>query len=162
MDILSRQPTEFKRLPLYTTAFITVSDDGRFRLNGDREATIVPVRDRRDRLVDLVAYFRERPGEWFLREGDESPVLGAREIEGANNLGQPIELHPTPQAWLRAGGHGACVLDWDVPLDGIFESGVTLAHLDPQIRKGLASKLSANFKSWLPRIVGAREARRAA
>ena len=49
------------------------------------------------------------PARWWV-------AMGAREVLGDVNVpaddGESLWLHETPLDWLRAGGGGACILDW--------------------------------------------------
>ena len=46
-------------------------------------AVLVPVHDRWGELVDAVAYYPDEPGQWWLRFGDEVPVLGIQALADA-------------------------------------------------------------------------------
>ena len=57
---------------------IRVSPGGcAFSLGGDDKSSSLFVRDRHGLPVDLVAWLIDEPGEWWMREGDETPILGA-------------------------------------------------------------------------------------
>lgn len=83
--------------------------------SGER-AVILGVRDHGGAVVDIVAWFPERPGRWWLRHGVMS-TLGEVEIERAAHFEVPLHLFGTPDAWLfnhAPGGRwpAACVIDW--------------------------------------------------
>ena len=135
-----------------------MSDDETFRLDGGDKALSLFVRDRYGHPADLVAWFNDRPGEWWLRKGDETPVLGARQLAGSEMTAAPLPIYPTPLAWLEAGGDGICILDWDMKLAWLFD-GLTLdvGHLQLHVAQALAERLRTNFRSFEPRIVGLKE-----
>ncbi len=142
---------------------ITAGDDGRFRLDGDRDAIAIPVRDRANLISGLVAYFPDRPGVWFLKEGTE-PILGIRQIAGATIGAGALPLYPTPASWVEAEGAGACILDWTVGLLPIFQDvpEIDLSHLSLSTAEALRARLRLNFAMTLPRITGVRGERHAA
>lgn len=139
-------------MPLYLTARIDILPDGRFRHDGSEPAIIVPVRDRYGLICDCVAYLDDDPGEWWLKEGDQSPVLGARELAIASAWGDPIAAHPTPEAWIKAGGIGICVLDWGVSLLDLFDGipRVETNHLPSPVAAALADRIHKNFFKSVP------------
>ena len=62
-------------------ARIETKDDGTYVVDPHGKlAALVPVRDRYGELVDLVAWFPDNPSAWWLRYGDECPVLGSRAL----------------------------------------------------------------------------------
>lgn len=63
-----------------------------------------------DEIGDLVCWFADRPGRWYLHHGIAG-ALGEEQIERAAFMREPVKLFRTPLGWLRAGGVGACVLD---------------------------------------------------
>ncbi len=72
-------------------------------------------------IVDLVAWYPEDPGRWWLRRGTETLVIGVRELRIAAYFNDPIMLHETPEAWAIAVGRGVCVLNWDMDLRDLFD-----------------------------------------
>ena len=66
-------------------------------------------------VIDIVAWRSDAPANWAWRTGlgwalgtDELPQL--REYWPGD---PPLQLHATPLDWLRAGGTGMCILDWE-------------------------------------------------
>ena len=149
------RPAKPSPLPLYLTARIDILPDGRFRLDGDKSAIIVPVRDRHGLICELVAYLDGDPGSWLLKEGDQCPVLGAKELAGAPMVPGPIHLFPTPSDWVDAGGCGVCIIDWDAPLFDLFRDvEIELGHLEDTAQRAMRDRLWGNFKRDMPRIYG--------
>ncbi len=137
-------------------ASIRVMPDGQhFRLDGEDRATLLTVRGRGGYPIDLVAWLDGAPGHWWLHEGDETPILGARQLAGAEMTAAPLPIYPTPLAWVEAGGDGVCVLDWDMDLGGLFD-GLTLdvGHHQAGVARALAERLRTNFRTHEPNIVG--------
>ena len=106
-------------------ATIRPTRDGRFEFAEDGErAVIVPCYDtipgildanperHVEHLVDLVAVDLDRPERRWRRRG-EGLVLGLAYIEIAGQEGAPIPVFRNPLTWLRSGGDGIVVLDWD-------------------------------------------------
>ena len=90
-------------------AGITTRPDGLYETDRSGEwAAVVGVFDANNEIGDLVAWFLEKPGQWWRRTGD-IPILGARDLAIAAYGGGAINLHPTPEAWLLARGDGVCV-----------------------------------------------------
>lgn len=150
--------------PLCSYTKIRLLPDGEhFRLDGDLPAVVIPARNRHGVVCDLVAYAVNNPDQWFLREGDETLLLGARELTGAALMGGTIPLYPRPVDWLEAGGRGICVLRWDVPLlDPLRDVQIDLNHLEAELAEQLDKALRKNFASSLPRIRSPRRRRHAA
>ncbi len=67
-------------------------------------------------LVDLVAVDVDQP-DHFWRRRREALVLGAAYLEIARQEGEPVPVFKTPLSWLRSGGAGVVVLDWDWACD---------------------------------------------
>ncbi|NMM45955.1 hypothetical protein HH303_15765 [Rhodospirillaceae bacterium KN72] len=64
-------------------------------------------------LDDLVAFSPDRPEKWWTMAGGN--ILGGFWLERASYLDEPALIHDRPIDWLRAGGFGSVVLDWDAP-----------------------------------------------
>ncbi len=62
-----------------------------------------------DDFVDLTAIPFDAPDSWFCRTGI-AVLLGCHNLARAN--GDVVTLHQTPLDWLRDGGRGLCVLNW--------------------------------------------------
>ena len=67
-----------------------------------------------DSMIDLIAWTPAKPDCWYWRTGFAG-ALGEAEIERAWLTEKPLLLHATPQDWVRAGGEGACILNWRCP-----------------------------------------------
>ena len=129
---------------------ITTRPDGLYETDPSGEwAAVIGVFDANGELGDLVVWFLERPGQWWRRTGD-IPILGARELAVAAYGGGAIKLHPTPEAWLLARGDGVCVIDWAVPLDGLFDGVNRVRCSDPE----LCDRLARALRRWEPDIKG--------
>ena len=60
-----------------TAIRVATKDDGTYRVDPEgRLAALIPVRDRWGEIVDAVAFFPEQSEQWWLRYGDEMPILG--------------------------------------------------------------------------------------
>lgn len=96
-------------------ARVDVSRDGsRFSFGGPDKRLILAVRDGTGGVVDLVALSSARPDEWALHLG-HADFLGTDCLEQAVAANwRHLRVFPTPMAWLRAGGRGVCVLDWNI------------------------------------------------
>ncbi len=140
-----------------TTASGTVAPDG----HGDL-AAVLGVHDRHHELVDLVAWFPDRPCAWWVRHGDECPILGAEGLAQAAWHGEPVQLYSTPEDWLRArccardgdhrrqGGdlhHVICILRWGLELKPLFD-GVSRVDCDSA---DLERRLLRGLRSWEPK-----------
>ena len=156
-DILSVttdcKPPLAPSLSLGRVAFLA---DGTWRADPSGAlAVLMPVHDRYGDLVDLVAWFPDKPSAWWLRYGDECPVLGARALAVGAWHGLSVRLYSTPQSWLRAqcrGGvdgafHGVCVLRWGLDLKPLFE-GVSRVDCDSA---ELERRLRRSWRAWEPR-----------
>jgi hypothetical protein len=64
-----------------------------------------------DEPVDIIAWRASEPRQWWCRTGHASGVLGEDHLRACRFLGEPPIVHPTPEAWCRAGGTGCVVLD---------------------------------------------------
>lgn len=128
-------------VPLFGRARIEPLANGTYRPADEGEwAVVVAVHDRHNELVDLVAFFPDDPTRWWLRYGDDCPVLGCGDLATAAYFGDPITLYSAPEAYLfaharPARGWIACVLDWSVDLGPLFDGvrrveigGLDLAH----------------------------------
>ena len=124
-------------------------------------AVILEVRDRHDELADLVAWLPDDPGHWWLRDGDETPLLGARALAIAADCHEPVTILPTPEAWLfahreRSEGAVVCVMDWGVDLAPLFD-GVSRVDCDsPDLQK----RLLRSLRTWEPPIIAPRQGAR--
>lgn len=62
-------------------------------------------------LIDLVAWFPRRPDRFWTHSGD-AWAMGEHLAEPWW-LEEPIQIWRRPLDWLRAGGSGLCVLEWE-------------------------------------------------
>ena len=69
-----------------------------------------------EHLVDLVAVDADRPDQFWCRRR-EALILGNAYLEIARQEGEPITVFKNPISWLKAGGEGVVVLDWDWAFD---------------------------------------------
>ncbi len=124
-------------------------DDSNFTADPlGEEAVLVPVLDRYGEWVDNLAYHLSNPAAWALQFDDSTPVLGAANLARAAFFHDPIVLHPTPEAWLRAGRRGVVVLNWGCALRDLFD-GVGEVHCaHPLLKK----RLRRNFGIGQPNI----------
>ncbi len=124
---------------------------------------VLGVKDQDGELVDIVAWHPDAPERWFLRLGDETPILGAHALAVAAYYRRSVTLYPSPEKWLfarvRDRDHAAvCVLDWSVDLRPLFEgvSGVTCTA------PGLEPALYHSLRNFEPRITTVEGVRHAA
>ena len=123
-------------------AKIRPTRDGRFEFVEDGlTAVIIPVyntipgilgtnADRHvEHLVDLVAVDVDRPDKFWRRRG-EALVLGLAYLEIAGQEGEPVPVFKNPMTWLRSGGDGIVVLDWDWAWDLLLGLDVIAEDLD--------------------------------
>ena len=106
--------------PSLGAAPITTAANGTYKPDiAGKWAAVVPVHDRFGELVDLCAWFPDKPGRWWLRLREPTPILGTEALAIAAAEGEPINLHGTPERWLiaQAGAcirpPGACVIECD-------------------------------------------------
>ncbi len=112
------------------------------------EAILVPVHNRHGEWVDTCAYHLSNPGEWRLQFDDETPILGVANLARAAYFHDPIVLHPTPEAWLRAGGQGVVILNWGCALQDLFDGVGEVRCAHPLLKK----RLRRNFRIGQPDI----------
>ncbi|MCZ6446751.1 MAG: hypothetical protein O6831_00760 [Alphaproteobacteria bacterium] len=126
-----------------------------FRLGGDQDALSLTVRDRYGWPEDIVAWLKGQPGKWFLHDGNNIPILGAKQLAGAEYAGFPLTVYPTPLAWAEDEGDGVVILAGGVNLIHLFD-GLTLdlGHLPSATALELGQRLRDNFRSYEPAIVG--------
>ncbi len=136
---------------------IQVSSDGRtFNLGGDDKSSSLFVRDRRGLPVDQVVWLAGEPNHWWMLEGDAPPILGASQLAGAERVGFPLSIYPTPATWAASNGDGVCVIDWDMNLLHLFDGlDLDVGHLQLATARSLAQRLRDNFREYEPKIAGA-------
>ena len=102
------------------------------RLDANAEAHVVD-------LVDLVAVDLDHPDRFWRRRG-HAVVLGNVFPEIAGQELEPVPVFRTPLSWLRSGGAGICVLDWDYVRDLLLDHELVAedlalgAELDAELR----------------------------
>ena len=144
---------------LVSVLCIVPQSSGLFKFDPEGEpAAIARIYDRNDELVDFVAWHPDNPGIWWLRNGDETPLLGTRNLAMAAYYGDPIRLYSTPQDWLIAGRKGACVVKWDWPLNDLFYGVGDVECSSAPLQR----KLIASLRRWEPRVVVRKVVRHAA
>ena len=82
-----------------------------------------------EHLVDLIAFDLAHPGLFWRRRG-EALVLGNAYLEIASQEREPIPVFKTPMSWLKAGGAGICILDWDRARDLLLNHELIVEGLD--------------------------------
>ncbi|MEE8534659.1 MAG: hypothetical protein V3S45_01360 [Kiloniellales bacterium] len=133
--------------------------DGCFEFTEDgRPAVIIPCYDtipgmldanaerHAEHLVDLVAVDLDQPDRFWRRRG-EALVLGSAYLDIAGQEGAPIPVFRNPMSWLKAGGAGVCILDWDWARDLLLGFELIVEGLD------LGDQLEAALKPdiWVRR-----------
>lgn len=126
---------------------------------------LLGVRDRAGEVIDIAALSSTDPDAWALLTGD-GWLLGWDRVEDAA-LADPetapvVKMHARPIDWLRAGGEGACLLDYGPGALGELRAlgpAVELACDNEPAAAALAAMLQ-----WggLPRCVAPRNERKAA
>ena len=134
---------------LASTARIAPAADGSFSYDrAGMLALILAVEDCHGNFVDAIAWGRD-PSPWWLRRGDQTPILGAPALAEACWHHEHILLWETPGAWVqshRPGGeadrhHCVCILRWDVDLRPLFEGVPRIDCAVPELRGPLRKAL---------------------
>ena len=146
------------------TARIRPNADGTFRYDPKGQpATTLVVENRYSNFVDVVAWCDD-PRHWWLRRGDQTPILGARALAMAAWHGESVKLYCTPKGWLRAIERAGstdttariCLLQPSVDLrpllEGVSRIDCETADLGDMLRRGL--------RAWEPKITPPPEAAR--
>ena len=82
-----------------------------------------------DELHDLVAVDLDHPDHFWRRRG-EALVLGNAYLEIAGQEGEPVPVFKNPLTWLKAGGGGICILDWEWARDLLIDHQLVAEDLD--------------------------------
>ena len=115
--------------PNFMVARIVPQADGGFAYDrGGSLALVLAVEDRHGEMADVVAWGRD-PLKWWLRRGDQTPILGSPALAEAAWHHEPVVLWETPEAWVQSPRHGgggdrhhcAAVLRWDDDLRPLFD-----------------------------------------
>ncbi|KLE32443.1 hypothetical protein [Aurantiacibacter luteus] len=97
---------------------VAVSPDGRrFEPKGADARLLLGVTDPFGTVIDVVALSSTCEDDWALLTG-HGDVLGVAAFDAvdhalATERPARLQLHATPWDWLRGGGEGICVLDWN-------------------------------------------------
>ncbi|MBX7496780.1 hypothetical protein K3172_13015 [Qipengyuania sp. 6B39] len=92
---------------------VALSADGaRFEPEGPDPRLLLGVREQ-GVLVDLVALATHDPDQWALRWGQGWCLGYDAWLACETGRAHELRLFATPLAWLRAGGVGIVILDWD-------------------------------------------------
>jgi len=141
--------------PRCLEAGILIEGD-RFRHDRDGDpAHLCIIHDSGGWPVDVVAWFQDAPGRWYLHDG-LGPILGAWNLAVARGWGDSITIHPTPCDWIKAGGSGFVVFDWEINLLRLFDGvpQIETGHLDAITAVKLTRQLRENFRHFLPKLGG--------
>ncbi len=111
-------------------------------------ALTLAVEDRHGDMVDVVAWGRD-PLKWWLRRGDQTPILGSPALAEAAWHHEPALLWGTPEAWVqshRPGGEAdrsycVTVLRWDVDLRPLFDGVPSVQCQTPSLARLLENAL---------------------
>ena len=82
-----------------------------------------------DELRDLVAVDVDHPERFWRRRG-EAVVMGTAFLEIAGQECAPVPVFKNPLTWLRAGGAGIVVLDWDWARDLLLDHELIAENLE--------------------------------
>ena len=132
-----------------TAIRIACKNDGTYSVDPHgRLAALIPVQDRWGEIVDAVAFFQDESEQWWLRYGDETPILGAEALAEAAWERQPLMLWETPLQWLLQRRSGSVVLDWGVDLRPLMEEIPAVSCQST----ALSDRLQENFLRFGPRL----------
>ncbi len=133
-------------------ASIKDTNDGQFEFTKDGLTTvIIPAYDtipgmldanaerHVEHLVDLVAVDLDHPDHFWRRRG-EALVLGSAYLDIAGQEGEPVPVFRNPMSWLRSGGVGVCILDWDYAWDLLLGAELIAEDVDTGNRLEAALK----------------------
>ncbi|MGE4324254.1 MAG: hypothetical protein AB7E60_14660 [Sphingobium sp.] len=108
-------------------------------------------------IIDIIAWRSDAPGNWAWRTG-LGWALGTDMLLPRWD-DDPVQLHATPLDWLRAGGTGMCILDWEAPELGDLHA-LEAIEADEWTAQRLTRALSKPRR--IPTIIKRKEVRRAA
>lgn len=132
------------------TARVSISRDGsRWEPEGPDARLLVGVREQ-GVLVDIAALATHDPDQWAMRRGEGWCLGYDAWLRCETGHAHELRLHATPLAWLKAGGAGLCVLDWDIGLRMLRGLGeAVLLRCD----RGAGERLKALLQhGGLPRV----------
>jgi len=133
--------------------------DGLFEhcVDGERRI-IVPVWENGG-VIDLIAVNPGQPGRWSWRIG-QGWALGADEFVRPRFEDGPVDVLPTPMAWLRDGARATAILDFDSP--ELVPALRTCGSIQTDTKTARLIRLAFARPRPLPEIIVARGARYAA
>ncbi len=82
-----------------------------------------------EHLVDLVAVDVDRSDRFWRRRG-EAVVLGNAFLEIAGQECEPVPVFKNPLSWLRSGGAGIAILDWNSARDLLLDRELIAEDVD--------------------------------
>ncbi len=100
-----------------------------------------------EHLIDLVAVDVDHPDR-FWRRRSETVILGNAYLDIAGQEGEPIPVFRNPMTWLRGGGAGVAVLDFEWVPDLLL--GFDLIAEDVSLGERLEAALKPNI--WIGRV----------
>ncbi|ODP37383.1 hypothetical protein [Sphingomonas turrisvirgatae] len=146
-----------ERYPAFGIVSAAPERAGTYQPQEDGTAHVVqPVFD--GGLVDLVAWRSSQPQRWWTRRGLGWMLNADRCLASRWDAGF-LTLHATPLDWLRSGGEGGVILDWDAPDVVMLRAFATIACPDRSFMADLRNALVRSFR--MPKLVGS-EVRHAA
>ncbi len=92
-----------------------------------------------EHLIDLVAVDLDRPDRHWRRRG-EAVVLGTAFLEIASQECEPVPVFKNPMTWLRSGGAGISILDWNYARDLLLDHELIAEDVE------LGTRLAATLK----------------
>ncbi len=92
-----------------------------------------------EHLLDLVAVDLDHPDRFWRRRG-EALILGSAYLEIAGQEGEPVPVFKNPLTWLKSGGAGIAILDWDYARDLLLDRELIAEDVD------LGTRLEAALK----------------
>ena len=82
-----------------------------------------------EHLIDLVAVDVDQH-DCFLRRCGGALVLGSAYLDITAQEGEPLPVFKNPLTWLRSGGAGIAILDWDYARDLLLDHELIAEDLD--------------------------------
>lgn len=131
---------------------VSMARSGLFDLDAGEAHLLVAVREDGE-IIDICAFKTSAPDEWGLWNGQGWALGHEHYAKARDGLANRVCIFATPMDWLRAGGKGLCVLEWDaVALGALRGLGADVTLECPDI--GAAERLK-QLLAWdgLPRCV---------
>ena len=131
-------------------ARVALSRDGaRWQPEGPDPRLLLGVREQ-GVLVDVAALKSDDPDQWALRRGEGWCLGYDAWLACETGARRELRLHATPIAWLRVGGEGLAILDWDIGLRMLRGLG---EHVLLRCDRGAGERLRALLSiGALPRV----------